>query len=384
MTNTDDIPSDNADQPMILVVDDTPDNLAFISGILRDQYRVKVATSGEKAIAIAQNSPQPDLILLDILMPGLNGYEVCGRLKVNPKTKQIPIIFLTVKSDIEDERRGLEMGAADYITKPVSPPILMARVNTQLNLKASYDSLQNLLRSREDMVNMIVHDLRNPITNILLLSEIFLENIDSPPQKLRKNLDIIWRSGQKLKTLVDDLLLKAKLESGHFSLDRQQVDLGELCRDALSDVQDIAKQKKLTLHLDVPKDHAFPAWVDPLLIRRAIENLLSNAIKYSPSHSEIKLHLDYASEKQIRIQVIDEGPGIDAELRQHIFDKYEIGTLMRGVSQIGLGLAFCKLAVENHGGHITIEDNQPKGSIFAIILDATTIDEMKEPNQCTA
>jgi len=381
MTITDNPMLDDLDRATILVVDDTPDNLTFISGLLRDHYRVKVATSGEKAITIAQAQPHPDLILLDIVMPGLNGYEVCEQLKANPQTKPIPVIFLTVKSDIEDERRGLEIGAVDYITKPVSPPILMARVKTQLNLKASYDSLQELLRSREDMVNMIVHDLRNPITNILLLSEIFLENIDLPPQKLRKNLDIIWRSGQKLKTLVDDLLLKAKLESGHFSLDRQLVDLGELCRTALSDVQDIAEQRKLTLHLDLPGDNAFPACVDPLLIRRAIENLLSNAIKYSPSHSLVNLRLTYAPNEQTRIQVVDEGPGISAELRQHIFDKYEIGTLMRGVSQIGLGLAFCKLAVEAHGGHINVEDNQPKGSIFTITLDNTTL-ETKEPSEC--
>ncbi|MEB3290244.1 MAG: hybrid sensor histidine kinase/response regulator [Leptolyngbya sp.] len=368
MTHTDETLSENADQPMILVVDDTPDNLTFISGILREHYRVKIATHGEKAIAIAQTDPQPDLILLDILMPDLDGYEVCRRLKADPKTRSIPIIFLTVKSDIEDEYRGLDLGAADYITKPISPPILMARIKTQLNLKASYDSLQDLLRSREDMVNMIVHDLRNPITNILLLSEFFLENADMPPQKLRKNLDIIWRSGQKLRTLVDDLLVKAKLESGHFSLDRQQADLSELCRMALDEVRELAEHKKLSLHLDLPEGDSFPAYVDSVLIRRAIENLISNAIKYSPSQSNIHLKLTYSPDEQAIIQVTDEGPGIDENLRQHIFDKYEIGTLMRGVSQIGLGLAFCKLAVEAHGGHITVEENHPQGSIFTIVV----------------
>ncbi|QQE64286.1 hybrid sensor histidine kinase/response regulator [Leptolyngbya sp. BL0902] len=366
---------DDLDRATILVVDDTPDNLTFISGLLRDHYRVKVATSGEKAMLIAQVEPHPDLILLDILMPGLDGYEVCQQLKADSKTKQIPIIFLTVKSDIEDERRGLELGAADYITKPVSPPILMARVKTQLNLKASYDSLQNLLRSREDMVNMIIHDLRNPITNILMLSEIFLENTDLPSQKLRKHLDIIWRSGQKLRTLVDDLLIKAKLESGHFILDRQKADLGELCQMALSEVQEIAGQKNLALDLSLPAQKVSPAYVDPVLIRRSVENLLSNAIKYSPSHSTIHLKLVYASPTQAMIQVTDEGPGVNAELRQRIFDKYEIGTLMQGVSQIGLGLAFCKLVVEAHGGTITVEDNQPRGAIFSITI------ETKEPNE---
>ena len=145
-------------------------------------------------------------------------------------------------------------------------------------------------------------------------------------------------------------------------------------------IDEAAGQKKLTLHLDLPEGDAFSAFVDPLLIRRAVENLLSNAIKYSPNHSTINLHLDHSPEGQIYIQVMDEGSGINAELRQHIFDRYEIGTLMRGVSQMGLGLAFCKLAVEAHGGHITVNDNQPKGSIFTITLDTITI-ETKEPNE---
>jgi putative two-component system response regulator len=127
----------------ILVVDDTPDNLALMSGLLKDLYRVKIANNGEKALKIAATVPAPDLILLDIMMPGMDGYEVCSRLKANPQTQAIPVIFLTAKSEVEDERQGLELGAEDYITKPVSPPILMARVKTQLTLKASADFLRD-------------------------------------------------------------------------------------------------------------------------------------------------------------------------------------------------------------------------------------------------
>ena len=127
----------------VLVVDDTPDNLSLMGGLLRDHYHVKVANQGEKALKIAQGEQPPDLILLDIMMPGMDGYEVCRRLKANLHTRDIPVIFLTARADMEDERQGLALGAVDYITKPISPPILLARVATHLALKASADFLRD-------------------------------------------------------------------------------------------------------------------------------------------------------------------------------------------------------------------------------------------------
>lgn len=130
-------------KPTVLVVDDAPDNLALMSGLLKDHYKVKVASGGEKALKIAQSDNPPDLILLDILMPGMTGYEVCERLTADPAARDIPIIFLTAKAEVEDERAGLEMGAVDYITKPVSPPIVLARVKNHLALKAHADFLRS-------------------------------------------------------------------------------------------------------------------------------------------------------------------------------------------------------------------------------------------------
>ncbi|WP_180132361.1 two-component system response regulator [Rhodoferax sp. BLA1] len=127
----------------VLVVDDTPDNLSLVSGLLRDDYIVRVANNGEKALRIASSEQPPDLILLDIMMPGMDGYEVCQRLKADPKARDIRVIFLTAKAEIEDERKGFELGAVDYITKPISPPILQERVKTHLALKASSDFLRD-------------------------------------------------------------------------------------------------------------------------------------------------------------------------------------------------------------------------------------------------
>lgn len=134
---------DFTEKPTVLVVDDTPDNLTLMSGLLKDRYKVKVANSGDKALKIVRNDSAPDLILLDIMMPGLSGYDVCREIKADPATRDIPIIFLTAMSEVEDEKKGLEMGAADYITKPISPPIVLARVETQLGMKAAADFLRD-------------------------------------------------------------------------------------------------------------------------------------------------------------------------------------------------------------------------------------------------
>ncbi|GAA4500968.1 two-component system response regulator [Pseudaeromonas paramecii] len=140
------------DKPTILVVDDTPENLTMMSFLLKDLYKVKVANNGDKALRIAQSQPQPDLILLDIMMPDLDGYEVCRRLQQDSATRRIPIIFLTAKASVEDEELGLKLGAVDYITKPISPPVVLARVKTHLSLKASAD----FLRSKSDYLEQEV------------------------------------------------------------------------------------------------------------------------------------------------------------------------------------------------------------------------------------
>jgi putative two-component system response regulator len=131
----------NPKSPVILVVDDTPDNIDVLSAVLSNTYRVKVATSGERAIKIAQANPDLGLILLDIMMPGMNGYQVCQHLKAHPETRNIPVIFVTAMSEVADEKYGLELGAVDFITKPVSPPIALARIKTQLSLKQMRDFL---------------------------------------------------------------------------------------------------------------------------------------------------------------------------------------------------------------------------------------------------
>lgn len=185
----------------VLVVDDTPDNLALMSSLLKDLYKVKVANNGEKALRIAQAENPPDLILLDIMMPGMDGYEVLDLLKHDPQTCDIPVIFLTAKSEIEDERKGLELGAVDYITKPISPPIVLARVKTQLSLKAAADFLRDKAKFLEEEVAKRTREVR-AIQDVTILAMASLaETRDSDTgSHIRRTQHYVKALAEQLKT----------------------------------------------------------------------------------------------------------------------------------------------------------------------------------------
>lgn len=353
-------------QPSILVIDDEPDNFDVVETLLDgENYLLHYASSGHKALD-RLNSFQPDVILLDVMMPDLDGMEVCRRIKAEPQWQMVPIIMLTALTAKEDLARCLSAGAEDFISKPVNGVELRARVHSMLRIKQQYDNLQALLQMREDMVNMIVHDLRNPLASIVLSTEILrLPNLSE--QKQQRKIEQIGIAAHQLQTLIDSLLIMAKLESGKMVLNYTEVDISELCISALADVEAIANQKNLNLVSELPQVGSIIK-VDAAMFRRILDNLLSNAIKFSPSNSQISLRVEHLPDGRAKIQIADSGSGVPQHLRQQIFEKYEIGNLMQEVSQIGLGLAFCKMAIEAHDGNILVEDNYPKGTIFSIFL----------------
>ncbi|MDZ8186429.1 MAG: hybrid sensor histidine kinase/response regulator [Nostoc sp. ChiSLP02] len=351
-------------QPSILVIDDEPDNFDVFETLLDgENYQLYYAPGGQQALN-RLHSFQPDLILLDVMMPDLDGMEVCQRIKADPKWQAVPVIMVTALTAKEDLARCLATGADDFISKPVNGVELRARVNSMLRIKQQYDSLQVLLNLREDMVNTIVHDLRNPLTSIVLAAEILRFPSLSPKQQQAKIEQILLASGQ-LQSLIDSLLLMAKLESGKMVLNYSGVDLYRLCMSALKDFEAIATQKNITLISELPEPGGIVE-VDALIFRRVLDNLVSNAIKFSPPNSQVTLRAEYLPAGGIKLQVADTGRGVPQELRKVIFEKYEVGTRMSEVSQIGLGLAFCKMAIEAHCGTIIIEDNYANGSIFTV------------------
>ncbi|MBD2418793.1 hybrid sensor histidine kinase/response regulator [Anabaena cylindrica FACHB-243] len=353
--------------PKILVIDDEPDNFDVIDALLDNEgYALSYVANGQQALDLMAFF-QPDVILLDVMMPQMNGIQFCEKFKSNSQWKHIPVIMVTALTAKEDLSQCMAVGADDFISKPVNGMELRSRVRSMLRIKQQYDALQETLHLREDLSNMIVHDLRNPLTSIILAAEMLRISHLPPERQFQKSSQII-AAAQQLRSMIDSLLLLAKLDSGKLILQRTDVDLYELCVAAITDIEPSVIQKNIKLISDLPQPGGSIS-LDANLFRRVLDNLLSNAIKFTHPHSEIIVHADYPAPGKAKIQVFDSGPGVKEELREVIFEKYEIGTFNKAASQIGLGLAFCKMTVEAHGGNIKVESNQPAGAIFTIEID---------------
>jgi two-component system sensor histidine kinase/response regulator len=232
--------------------------------------------------------------------------------------------------------------------------------------------MEETLRLRDDLSNMIIHDMRNPLAAILLYSQLLMGKVASPD--VLKCIETVHAEAQHLNSFVDDMLMLAKMEHGKLLLSRSWVDVNQIALEVEGHHGAIAASRGMSLVLDLPRE-SHRVSLDANLFRRVLDNLLSNALKFSPAESTVTLRVEYpraragsqSQEPAVRIQVLDEGPGIPEEYRETIFDKFEVAALkQKGVSQVGLGLAFCKMVAEAHRGRIFVEANEPKGSVFTV------------------
>ncbi|MDB4930589.1 MAG: hypothetical protein JWM10_3073 [Myxococcaceae bacterium] len=352
----------------ILVVDDTPENLRLLTDILgQSGYEARPVTSGRQALQAAALHP-PDLVLLDITMPEMDGYEVCACLKSNERLRDVPVIFLTALSDLADKLRAFEAGGVDYITKPFQLEEVQARVRTHLalrranvDLSESYRRLQVLERLRDDLVHMVVHDMRSPLS--VLLGHLYLLEAEeglSPDGK--DDLLAAVQGARSLSRMTNDLLDVSRMESGTMPLQPATHELGQLAHGARDALENLERGRAIAVEAPEP----VLATCDARLIARVLENLLGNAIKHTPAGSEITIAVTSGTRGGAKVTVSDCGPGVPAEARLRIFEKFETVDAARsgGYHSTGLGLAFCKLAVEAHGGTIGVEPREPRGSHF--------------------
>jgi signal transduction histidine kinase len=357
----------------ILIVDDEPSARDTLEALLfREGYELAFAASGPEALACLDELA-PDVILLDVMMPGMDGFKVCQRLKTDKRWRHIPIILVTGLDSKEDLALGLAVGADDFLSKPVNGLELRARVRSMLRMKKQHDELEATLRLREDLAGMIVHDMRTPLTSILGFSELLLTRNLATPEGL-KYMDRIHNQAHRLNSFLNDMLMLAKVKAGKPILNRSIIDMNQLVLEVEKSHSVIARSRMIHLAIDLPEESRQIS-LDANLFQRVLDNLISNALKFSPAESTVTLRAEYPEAKtasplqepRVRIQVLDEGPGIPEEHRDRIFDKFEIVALRkRDVSQVGLGLAFCKMVVEAHGGQIFVDANESQGAVFTV------------------
>lgn len=353
----------------ILVVDDTIDNLQVMAGMLNERgYEARPVPNGRLALQAANLDP-PDLILLDINMPHMSGYEVCERLKASAATHDIPVIFISALDEALDKVRAFRVGGSDYVTKPFEYEEVFARVEAHLalrrahaELERSYRSLSELEEMRDTLVHMIVHDMRTPLQVLLANGQLLQQTLGA---EHADDINDLLDSVERLQTMANTVLDVSRLESGRMPLERRNCDVSALASEVARGLQSVHTQRKVSV--DAPP--ALNVCCDGALVRRVLENLLSNGLKHTPAGSSVNVLI--ASEAAaIRVSVQDDGPGISTERQLEIFEKF--GALRAqagdGSHSAGLGLAMCRLAVAAHGGEIGVDSAPGQGARFWFTL----------------
>jgi two-component system sensor histidine kinase/response regulator len=361
--------AETAPKGNILIVDDTPANLQLLAGLLRERgYKPRPVPSGKLALQAAA-AEAPDLVLLDINMPEMDGYAVCEQFKRDERLKEIPVIFISALTETLDKLRAFQAGGVDYVTKPFDAEEVGARVQThltlrrlQIDLQNRYDDLQQLQQLRDGLVHMIVHDLRSPLTSVMGYIDLLRTDATATAEDRAHFIDTAYTGASQMVEMIGSLLDINRLEAGEMPVDRQTVNLCDLTTEAIASLGGLTKGRNVT---QANPDGDVTASCDPALIRRVIGNLLGNALKFTPESGAITITVSRA-DGQPRVAVADTGPGIPADFLARVFDKFSQAGEGRKKKRYstGLGLAFCKLAVEAHGGRIGVASEVGAGSQF--------------------
>jgi signal transduction histidine kinase len=373
-------------KPKILIVDDEVKNTKLLKGmLLSENYEIFENHSGEQALDTV-GTIAPDLILLDVMMPGINGFDVCRRLKQADETKIIPIVMVTALSEKEHRVEALSAGADDFLSKPVDRSELVVRVKSLLRIKNYHDELltrnkeiaeqnkqlRGLEKIKEGLVHMIIHDLNNPLMSIIGNLDLILLKGPSLSQDQLGSMTACLSHCGELKNMILSLLETHKLEEGNLKLDLEKGDIAELIKEVVAQSDFIAKQNRVLLFTNGIENPCLIDF-DKNLIRRVLANLLSNAIRHTPAGGKVEVKTDLLNnQKEIKLRVIDTGYGLAPEYHQRVFNKFEQVRLKRDgvtVGSSGIGLAFCKMAVEAHAGKIWVEsEGEGKGATFQFTL----------------
>ena len=368
------------DAPVVLVVDDTAANLGLVVETLEAEgLRAAVARDGQEALRRAE-IVKPDLILLDVIMPGLDGFQTCRALKENPVTRDIPVIFMTSLSQTEDKINGFRVGAMDFVTKPLQMEEVAVRVQTHLKLRAlqrtqqeqnvrleeeiktrirAQDALLEVLGAVKNVSNAIAHDLRTPLAELRSRLEILMLGMKKKGDDETLNqLEVAVADVDRVISIFNALLRLAEIDAGVRRSGFVEADLTAIVSDAVEFYQPVAELRGITVTLHLRKQGKLMTVVDPLLMAQAIGNLIDNALKFAQEGGEVTVSLGESSDS-IEITVADDGPGIPAAERSKVTERFYRGDCSRGTPGVGLGLALVKAVATLHQGALVFADNNP-------------------------
>ncbi len=359
-----------ARKPTILVVDDTRDNLELLAAIFKDEYRVKVATNGSKALEIAQSDTPPDLILLDIMMPGMDGFQVAQALRMHPASEHIPVIFVTAMTDQDARLRGMELGAVDFVTKPIDPSALKVRVRNfmryvelHLQLQADYDQMMAAERLKEDVERITRHDLKGPLAGVLALVQGLAESANLTEGQVEQ-MRLLEETTLQVLDMINLSNELFKIETGRFTLRPQPVAVVDIVRRIAKLMRRAFAGKDLQVVVATPRgvpDDTLQAVGDPMLCYSLFQNLIKNACEAAPEGTRVTITVFPGTQRQIKIE--NEGV-VPAPIRETFFEKFATAGKQGGT---GLGTYSARLLAKAQAGDISMETSDAEKSTRLIV-----------------
>ena len=357
----------------VLIVEDDPVNAIVLSGLLSSEgYLLAEADSGESALVKCE-SFKPDLIVLDVRLPGIDGFATCREIQRRLGANCPPVIFITARNSQDDVIAGFAAGGVDYLTKPVSEREAIARIRTHLSNRLLVRQLGQTLSHKNQLLGMVAHDLRNPLASIRGLAELLSEGEMGPLTTEQAEVATMFSEvSENLLNMVNELLDFTVIEAGQFKLAPTSTDLAKLVSKSVHLNSINAARKKTVIHFEHSNQPVI-AKIDAPKIRQVIDNLLSNAVKYSPLGSTVTVTI-HQDKGVLTMAVRDQGPGIPEQERSKLFKEYSTLSVKStaGEKSTGLGLAICRRIVEAHGGTIVAKNLPGGGCEFSVALPITS------------
>ncbi len=367
----------DVEKSIILLVDDNPRNLDVLINFLKESSsEIRIAGSGEEALELATRIT-PDVIILDVMMPGINGFETCRRLKKIDKLKNVPVIFMTALSDPADKVMGFKSGGSDYVTKPLHHEEVLARINAHLTIRNQQKILERQNNEKNEFIDVVLHQLRNYLTKINLPAHLIKKAKSA--DEVNELSDMVIQDVKLMLEVITNFLDINKLETGDVNFSFAKTPLSPLAKQSVTNHISSAESKQITINFEAADDE-FNIYADKIVILQILDNLISNAVKFSPNGKDINVRV-FKTKNSVCCEIEDEGQGLTSEDMDKIFGKYaRLSAKPTGdETSTGLGLSIVKKLVDAMNGKINANSaGKDKGAVFTLEFPPYTPAKEKE------